>query len=118
MSMQLVELCYKVTGSFPKSEQFGASGQIRRAALSIPANIAEGHCRRTTGAYLNHVSIALGSHGELCTLLEVSSRLRFLSESQTADLRRITDSVGRLLYGLYNALERRQSQAHGPTSGP
>lgn len=63
--MQLVEACYRLTRGFPADERFGITSQMRRAALSIPSNVAEGHCRRTAGAFLNHISIALGSHAEL-----------------------------------------------------
>ncbi|MEW5984951.1 MAG: four helix bundle protein [Acidobacteriota bacterium] len=72
LSMDLVQACFELSGSFPKSEIFGLTAQFRRAALSIPSNLAEGH-RRPRPAYLNHVSIALGSHAELETCLEVAS---------------------------------------------
>jgi len=75
-----------------------------QAAISIPANLAEGHCRRTTKAYANHVSIAIGSHGELETYLELSCRLGFLSVEDRARILAISDSVGRLLNGLYRVL--------------
>jgi four helix bundle protein len=106
--MDLVEGCYRVTTSFPKSELYGLTSQLRRAAVSIPSNLAEGHCRRSTGAYLNHVSIALGSHGELQTCVEIAVRLGFLAATERARLIADTDTVGRLLYGLYNSLERKK----------
>lgn len=98
-AMRLVEQCYGVTRRFPDSELYGLTCQIRRAAVSIPSNIAESHCRRTTRAYLNHVSIALGSHAELETLLELGGRLGFLSSADSTDLLETCDSVGRLLNG-------------------
>ena len=107
-SMALVQATYRATEGFPRSEMFGMVSQIRRAAVSIPSNIAEGHCRRTTGAYLHHVSIALGSHGELCTLLELSRNLGYLSPQARDALLPVTDQVGRLLYGLHSALEGRR----------
>lgn len=107
LSMQLVEAVYRATQEYPRSELYGLTGQTRRAAVSIPSNIAEGHCRRSTNAYSNHVSIALGSHGELCTLLELGRQLGFLPEGPRGELLALTDSVGRLLYGLHSALERR-----------
>lgn len=103
--MRLVEQCYRTTRAFPQTELYGLTSQFRRAAVSIPANIAEGHCRRTTRAYLNHINIALGSHGELETYLELSSRLGFLGPHERVALADLTDSVGRLLNGLRRALE-------------
>ena len=114
--MDLVEHCYQCTKSFPAHEQYGLTSQLRRAAVSIPSNIAEGHCRRTTKAYANHVSIALGSHGELETCIEVGFRLGFLKPTDRAELLKALASVGRLLSGLYRALERRVSIT-GPGSG-
>jgi four helix bundle protein len=107
--MNLVEDCYRVTTSFPSSELYGLTSQIRRAAVSIPSNLAEGHCRRSTGAYLNHISIALGSHGELQTCVELAIRLGFLATSERTRLIADSDTVGRLLYGLYNSLERKNT---------
>ena len=105
--MDLVEECYRVTATFPKSELYGRTSQIRRAAVSIPSNIAEGRCRHTTKVYLNHVSIAIGSHGELETCIDVARRLGFLSSPETKKTLATCDSVGRLLNGLYRSLERK-----------
>ena len=76
--MDLVEECYRFTTAFPAHELYGLTSQIRRAAVSIPSNIAEGRCRHTTKTFTNHVSIALGSFGELETCIELSARLGFL----------------------------------------
>ena len=103
----LVEECYKLTAHFPRSESFGLTTQIRRAAVSIPANVAEGQCRRETKPYRHHVSIAIGSHGELETYFELSVRLGFLSRAECGTIMRRCDSVGRLLSGLHRALKRR-----------
>ena len=78
--MDLAEYCYKATASFPKSELYGLTGQLRRASVSIPSNVAEGHGRRTTKAYLNHVSIAIGSQAEFATCIELAARFGFLDE--------------------------------------
>jgi len=103
----LVERCYKATALLPASELYGLTTQLRRAAVSIPSNVAEGHCRRSTRAYANHVSIALGSHGEVETLIELACRLGFLNAKarEAFDLR--TDSVGKLLSGLFRSIEER-----------
>ena len=68
-SLELAKLCYMLTKSFPKDERFGMTSQIRRAAASIPANIAEGNARAHTKEYLHHLSIARGSLAELETHL-------------------------------------------------
>jgi len=104
--MDLVEACYRLTTSFPKEELYGLTSQIRRASVSIPSNLAEGHSRRSTGAYINHVSIALGSHGELETCIEIAIRLGFVSSTDVDAVVAQSSSVGRLLYGLHKSLER------------
>lgn len=105
--MLLTEAVYHSTEAFPRAELFGITSQVRRAAVSMAANIAEGHCRRTTRAYLNHVSIALGSHGELSTLIELSARLGYLSVTERRHLEASNELVGRLLYGLHRSLSAR-----------
>ena len=70
-SMVLVEQVYELTDTFPRREQFGLTSQIRRCAVSIPSNIAEGHTRKT-GHYLEHLKIASGSEAELQTQLEIA----------------------------------------------
>ena len=103
-SMQLAERVYQVTDTFPRSELFGVTSQLRRAAVSIASNVAEGHCRRTTKAYINHVSIALGSNGEVATLLHLSARLGYLTPEQARSLGGLNEVVAKLLYGLHRSL--------------
>ena len=103
-------MCYRVTASFPRSELFGLAGQMRRAAVSVAANVAEGHCRRSTRAFENHVSIALGSNGELSTLIELSHRMGFITRQQRAELDERNELIGRLLYGLHRALSARTAR--------
>jgi four helix bundle protein len=105
--MDLAERCYGVTRSFPRSELYGLANQLRRATASIPANLAEGLRRRSTRAFLNHVSIAIGSHAEAATCIELAKRLGFLNGTAADELVEQSNSVGRLLYGLYRALSRR-----------
>jgi four helix bundle protein len=90
-----------LTERFPRSELYGLTNQLRRAAVSIPANVAEGHCRRETKPFRHHVSIALGSHGELETYFELAVRLGFLSAADQKRVLELSDSVGRLLHGLH-----------------
>jgi four helix bundle protein len=79
---------------------------MRRSAVSVPANIAEGHNRRSRRAYLNHVGIALGSLAELDTLVELAVRLNFGDPSESADLKVTIARVGQMLHGLARSLDR------------
>jgi four helix bundle protein len=119
LAMDLVERCYRISADFPREERYGLTSQLRRAAVSIPSNVAEGQCRRTTKVYANHVNIALGSHGELETCIELSSRLGFLSPTNRPELEDRCDAVGRLLSGLYRSLEEKiaREDVRRPPSG-
>lgn len=112
--MDLVECCYKATRHFPAEERYGLTGQIRRAAISIPTNVAEGHCRRTTRAYANHISIACGSEGERETCIELADRLGHLVGADTHELMRRCTDIGRILTGLHGSLERKLLAASEP----
>ncbi|MBD2394086.1 four helix bundle protein [Cyanobacterium aponinum FACHB-4101] len=81
-SMDLVVICYQLTSQFPKTEIYGLSSQIQRAAVSIPANIAEGKGRNHLGDYIPHRSIANGSLKELETHLMIVGRLGYLKEQE------------------------------------
>jgi len=110
--MDFVERCYTVTAAFPRSELYGLTSQLRRAAVSIPTNIAEGQCRKKNAVYANHVNIAIGSHGEVETCIEIASRLHFMSPGDRKVLLSQCDSTGRLLNGLYRSLEDRLNRAN------
>jgi four helix bundle protein len=114
--MELTEQCYKATASFPRSELYGLTSQLRRASVSIPSNVAEGHGRRSTKAYLNHVSIAIGSQAEFATCIEIATRLGFLDEASRQRIDALSDSVGRLLYGLHRALKHKLAENKGDRS--
>jgi four helix bundle protein len=103
--MTAVEQTYLVTRQFPIEERFGLTSQARRAAVSMPSNVVEGWCRRSTGTYINHVSIALGSHGELETCLEIGRRLKYLAQSDFDASMQAVDRAGQLLNGLLRSLE-------------
>jgi four helix bundle protein len=106
--MTLAERCYEATRTFPQEEMFGLTSQIRRAAVSIPANIAEGRGRKGTKDFLKFLSIARGSLAELETHLQLSQRVALLDKSKLDDLLRLTDEISRMLSGLRNSLEARQ----------
>jgi four helix bundle protein len=104
-AMELAEGCYRLTDRFPRSEQFGLTSQMRRAAVSIASNIAEGHNRRSRQAYANFVSIALGSQAELETQAELAIRLGYVTQEAAAPLVALAADVGRILHGLSRSLE-------------
>lgn len=103
-AMNLVTEVYRVTATFPNEERFGLSSQTRRAAVSIPSNIAEGHGRKASGAYLNHLSIAYGSLMELETQLQIALRLNFVSAEEIAVLLAQTNESGKMLNGLKKSI--------------
>ena len=105
-SMQLVEIIYRSTNAFPSEERFGLTSQIRRAAISIPSNIAEGHGRTTRGEYANHLSIARGSLKELETLCELAKRLGLLSDAASGEAQAICVEISKMLTGLKRAIQR------------
>ena len=111
LAMRFVEDIYKSTAQFPKEELYGLTSQMRRAAVSVPSNVAEGYCRRSTKAYAYHVSVALGSHAELETCIELACRLGFLRADERARFAERTNSVGRLLSGLHRSLEARLGES-------
>ncbi len=108
-AMDLVEAIYRLTGGFPRQEMFGLSAQIRRAAVSIPSNIAEGHTREHRGEFLQHLSIAQASLAELQTHLEIAIRLRYASGRQLSALLENSASLTKQLYALRNALLAKES---------
>ena len=104
-SMDLAVAVYRGTETFPKSETFGLTSQIRRASVSIPSNVAEG---KAVGGqrYRRHVKFALGSNAELQTQLELAARLKLLTESEGNTLLERASEVGRMLAGLLRSLPK------------
>jgi four helix bundle protein len=107
VSMDVVELTYRVTADFPDGERFGLVSQMRRSATSVPSNIAEGQAVRATKWGLRHIITAIGSSCELDTQLEVAVRLKFIQPAASQDLRSGIDRMQKLLYGLRRERERR-----------
>ena len=104
-AIELAVTVYSVSESFPRSETYGLTSQIRRAVSSVPANIAEGQGRRLRGEYLNFLGNARGSLWELDTHLELAVRLHYLTPPQHLSLTDRMNEVGRLLNGLIRALK-------------
>jgi four helix bundle protein len=103
-AMKLVEQVYAKTRAFPKEELFGLTAQMRRAAVSVPANIAEGAARAGTKELLRFVSIAAGSLSELDTHIEIARRLEYLKDEH---LDGQVDAVAGLLLGLDASLRKK-----------
>jgi four helix bundle protein len=107
LAMELAEKCYQTTKAFPQAELFGLTSQIRRAASSIPANIAEGQGRDHTKEFLKHLSIARGSLMELETHLILAQRVGLLDQAELESLLDLSDRISRMQSGLPKALEKR-----------
>jgi len=105
-AMDLVEEVYKTSRGFPREEIYGITSQVRRAAVSIPSNIAEGQGRRTTADFLRHLSIAYGSLLELETQILIATRLRYMTKEKCNLVMNLAGEVGRLLNGLMSSLTR------------
>ncbi|MBC7226753.1 MAG: four helix bundle protein [Thermoflexales bacterium] len=91
---------YRVTEAFPQREQYGLADQMRRAAVSIPSNIAEGHIRRSSKVFARHIDIALGSAAELSTQLEIARDVSYLPESVYQTLQSELAEIIKMLFGL------------------
>lgn len=115
--MALVEHVYHLTEAFPKHEAYGLTGQMRRAAISIPSNIAEGHAREHRKEYLHHVSIAKASLAELRTHLEIAARLRYGSPEPREEILEQCALLGKELHALRNALMERELVESGRRTG-
>jgi len=103
-AMDLAMQVYRLTGAFPKHELYGLTGQIRRAAISIPSNIAEGKGRRTDRDFSSFLFRARGSLLELETQILLARRLEYLAESDASAVLKSTAAVGSALTGLINSL--------------
>jgi len=110
--IELSESVYQVTGGFPKDELYGLTSQMRRAAVSIPSNIAEGHSRESTKEYLHHLSFALGSLAELETQITIAQRLKYLTAGTAAAIVEKCDYLGRMLRNLQRSLRLRLRRQH------
>jgi four helix bundle protein len=104
--MELAEAVYRAAAGLPESERFGLASQLRRAAVSIPSNIAEGHARQARADYLRFLRIARGSVAEVSTHLELAERLGILRTDP--QLRDLVAEEARILQALIRSLEQKE----------
>ena len=96
-SIQLVSAIYRITEKFPKSEIFGLTSQMRRASVSIPANLAEGYARKHRAEYMQFVKIAFGSGAELETFLVIAQNLNFVKKEESIEAEKLLNEIMRML---------------------
>jgi four helix bundle protein len=104
-AMILAKTIYTITTKYPKEEIYGLTSQLRRAAVSVACNIAEGQARNSTGEFKQFLDVSRGSLAETKTLLLLSNDLNLISSSELEEITIITDEVGKLLSGLLKSLK-------------
>ncbi len=113
-AMELVVEIYRLTSKLPKEERYGMVSQMQRAAVSVPANIAEGYGRTHRGDYLHHLSFAMGSAQEVDTLIELIIRLKYLTAEEARVASELTTSAGKMLNRLIYSLQSLPTQPRSP----
>jgi four helix bundle protein len=103
--MALAETCYRLTAQFPRDELFGLTSQVRRAAASISANIAEGHGRENTGSFIQSLRVSQGSLKELETHLILAERVGILARPDLEPVLSRSESLGKMLRALIRSLQ-------------
>jgi len=116
--MELVVASYALASAFPKSELYGLGSQLKRAAISVAANIAEGHGRMHIGDYMRHVSIARGSLMELETHVLLAERLSFIKSGQSRTALGLSGEISRMLAVLLRRLRVRRVGSTGSSLTP
>jgi four helix bundle protein len=118
LGMQIAQDIYAITRQFPDDERFGLTKQLRRAAASVPANIAEGNARDSTKEYLRFLAIAVGSLAEVETYLELAQRLDYIETKHSAKIADLLGEERRMLRGLQRSLRTKiaKSDICPPTS--
>jgi four helix bundle protein len=107
-AMELVTEIYRTTQNFPKEELFGLTSQVRRAAVSIPSNIAEGHAKLSRKEYQHSLGHARGSLAELETQIIIAQNLGYLDEEKVSRTLELSAEIGRILNGLLAALRKKE----------
>jgi four helix bundle protein len=105
-AMGLAESGYLLSAEFPPDERFGLTSQLRRARVSVPSNIAEGHASEMRGLYLRHLRVAAGSLAEVQTQVMLATRFKFVTDQQAQTILSLSTSVAKLLNGLLRSLKR------------
>jgi four helix bundle protein len=105
-AMALAEACYRLSTRFPRDEAYGLTTQVRRSAVSVPANITEGYGRENTGSYVQFLKVAQGSLKELETHLMLAERVGVASAEATTPILAHCDDIGKMLNGLIRSLQR------------
>lgn len=106
-ALELVTMVYKATSYFPREEVYTLTSQVRRAAISIPSNIAEGSARGTTKSFLYFLDIANGSIRELETQLIIAVNLEYLKQDEFEELSKLLNEIGRMLSGLKRSISNK-----------
>jgi four helix bundle protein len=104
-SIIFVNMIYEASNNFPKSEQFGLTNQIRKAAVSIPSNIAEGYGRKFGKEYLHFLRIATGSLYEVETQLIIASNLKYVTEEKLTIIEALSTEISKMLHVLSNKIK-------------
>ena len=103
-SMDLVEQIYELTRKLPREEIYGLTSQMRRAAVSVPSNIAEGAAGRSSVQFRNYLSVSIGSLNELATQLEIVRRIGYLDADATSQTEALRDECLAVTYGLRKSI--------------
>ena len=109
-AMNLAVAVYRATAAFPRTEAFGLTAQLRKAAASVPSNLAEGSARRTSADFLSFLHIARGSQAEVDTQIRLAMSLGYLPNRSAEELLAQTEEVGRLLTAVIHGIRRRQAR--------
>lgn len=104
-SITLVEIVYRISEPMPETEKYGLTSQMRRSAVSIPSNIAEGSCRESSKDYAYLLRVALGSAFELETQIYICHKLRYLKQKDFIHLDKNITEIQKMLSGLYNKVK-------------
>lgn len=107
-SMDMVQLVYRITRTFPDEERFGLISQLRRGAVAVPSNIAEGYGRNSTQDYVRFLKMATGSLYEVQTQLEIAARESFLNEPDKVSISGLLEEIEKMLVSIIKKLNNRQ----------